>query len=85
MRRNLLSTVTLAIMCLIACPAEAANEVIEISSAEDLAAFAEYVTSDNQEVDAVLLADIDYTAYDKVIGASCFYCGTFDGHGHKIT
>ncbi len=72
-------------MCLIACPAGAANELIEISTAEELASFAEYVTSDNQEVDAVLLADIDYTAYDKVIGASCSYCGTFDGRGHKIT
>ena len=72
-------------MCLIACPAEAANEVIEISSAEDLAAFAQSVTNSNQEVDAVLMADIDYTGYDQVIGASTFYCGTFDGRGHKIT
>ena len=85
MRLNLFSIVSLAVACFIACPAGAANELIEISTAEELASFAEYVTSDNQEVDAVLLADIDYTAYDKVIGASCFYCGTFDGHGHKIT
>ena len=85
MRLNLFSIVSLALTCFIACPAGAANELIEISTAEELASFAEYVTSDNQEVDAVLLADIDYTAFDKVIGASCFYCGTFDGRGHKIT
>ena len=65
--------------------ARANNELIEIGTAEQLAAFAEYVTSERQEVDARLTADIDYTGYDKVIGASCFYCGTFDGQGHKIT
>ena len=85
MRLNLFPIVSLAVACFIACPAGAANELIEIRTAAELASFAEYVTSDNQEVDAILLADIDYTAYDKVIGASTFYCGTFDGQGHKIT
>ncbi|MBQ7988461.1 MAG: hypothetical protein IJ253_08120, partial [Bacteroidaceae bacterium] len=63
----------------------AADGPVEISTAEELAAFAQSVTNSNHEVDAVLLNDIDYTGSDKVIGASTFSCGTFDGRGHRIT
>ena len=85
MRRKLSFLSACLLSFVAASGSSAADGPVEISTAEELAAFAQSVTNSNQKVDAVLLNDIDYTGYDKVIGASTFYCGTFDGRGHRIT
>lgn len=62
--------------------------VYQIGTAEDLAAFAELVNGGETDADAVLTADIDYTAYTtekSMIGnADNYYAGTFDGQWHTV-
>ncbi len=59
----------------------------QISTPEDLVAFAELVNSGQKKaVGAVLTNDIDFSNYDTSIGTSeNRYYGTFDGMGHTIT
>ena len=59
----------------------------EISTAEDLVAFATMVNSENPAVNAILTADIDLegTAWEAPIGtAEANFQGIFDGRGHAI-
>ena len=60
---------------------------LQISTPEDLVAFAELVNSGQKKaVGAVLTKDIDFSGYDVSIGTSQNqYYGTFDGAGHTIT
>ena len=57
-----------------------------IGTAQELAAFANYVNVVANDVNAVLIADIDFTAYpDVMIGSeNNAYQGNFDGAGHTI-
>ena len=62
------------------------QEVIEIGSAEELAAFANRVNAGSTSLCAVLTNDIDFSAYTNVmIGSGNAYKGEFDGAGHSIT
>ncbi len=56
-----------------------------ISTAAELNAFAKRVNAGERDLSARLTADIDYTAYDDLIGDGVAYIGTFDGLGHKVT
>ena len=61
------------------------QEVVEIASAAQLANFANRVNKGETKLNAVLKADIDFTAYPNVmIGSSSYYKGEFDGAGHSI-
>ncbi len=65
-------------------------DVYQIGSAADLKAFADRVNNGTEPgADAVLTADIDYTAYTTgFIGRNetgKHYTGTFDGQGHTVT
>ncbi len=60
-------------------------ELVEIASAADLANFANRVNAGETKLNAVLKADIDFTAYpNTMIGTSNHYKGDFDGAGHNI-
>ena len=63
------------------------NGVYQIGTAQDLAEFANLVNSARQYgINAVLTADIDFTANSEMIGVEGKpYNGTFDGQGHKVT
>ncbi|MBO4642073.1 MAG: hypothetical protein J5661_04365 [Bacteroidaceae bacterium] len=86
MKRKLLSMFTLAVTLLWG-TSSWAQKTYEIGTAEELAAFAEAVTNGETDANAVLTADIDYTAFPQaIIGISSDdYQGTFDGQGHKVT
>lgn len=60
--------------------------VCQLSTAEDLKAFAEYVNLGASELNAVLTNDVDYSEYNVMIGANetTPYYGTFDGQGHTV-
>ena len=57
-----------------------------IGTAQDLVAFANLVNAGYNDIDAMLIADIDFTAYpDAMIGSEDIaYQGDFDGAGHAI-
>ena len=61
----------------------------EISTAEELAAYRDYVNSGNTERNAVLMADIDLSSVcGEGIGSWTpikEFAGTFDGNGHTIS
>ncbi len=59
----------------------------QINNASDLAWFAALVKKENNNANAQLTADIDFTGYPSTeIGSpSIPFNGTFDGQGHKIT
>ena len=60
-------------------------DVMEIASAEDLAAFANRVNAGETKLCAVLKADIDFTNYPTLmIGTGNNYRGEFDGAGHSV-
>lgn len=62
------------------------EEVMEIASAADLAAFADRVNAGEVSLNAALTADIDFSDYPSVmISTSTYYKGEFDGAGHSIT
>ena len=67
-------------------PDDEAEEVVEIASAADLAAFAARVNAGETSLNAVLKADIDFSAYPStMIGTGSNYKGEFDGAGHSVT
>ena len=85
MRKKLLSLFTLA---LLASGSAWAQETYQIGTAEELEAFALKVNEGENDANAVLTADIDYSAFSTRIGLGegiDGYLGTFDGQGHKIT
>ena len=65
------------------------NNAYEIANAIQLNWFAAYVNSVDNTVDAKLTSDIDFSAYQRMIGngddGNVAYKGTFDGQGHKVT
>ncbi|MCR4921878.1 MAG: hypothetical protein K5945_09300, partial [Bacteroidaceae bacterium] len=65
------------------------NGVYQIGSADDLKAFTEIVNGGDNDVNAVLTADIDYGITSTQIGVADTdagaYTGCFDGQGHSIT
>lgn len=57
-----------------------------ISNASDLAAFANKVNNDDNTINGILLADIDFSSNTEMIGTSKHpYQGIFDGQKHTIT
>ena len=62
------------------------NNTKYIATDQDLKTFADFVNAGAKNVNAVLIADIDFTAYpDVMIGSeNLAYCGDFDGAGHTI-
>ncbi len=65
---------------------EAVDGVYQISSAADLKAFAELVNGGDNEISAVMTADIVADADQPMIGTSAnWFKGTFDGQLHKLT
>ena len=62
------------------------NDVVQISTAEDLKNFALAVNAGNTQLDAVLNADVDYADFVKIGDTGDHkYAGTFDGKFHCIT
>ena len=91
-KSRLKAWLSLAVMWLVSSNAWALDQkdgVYQIGSADDLAAFAELVNGGETAIDAVLTADIDYSANTQLIhmvGTSENpYEGTFDGQFHRIT
>ena len=56
-----------------------------LKSAPQLEWYARYIAGEDNTACAVLGDDIDYTAYNSMIGQGTAYNGTFDGAGHTIT
>jgi len=64
---------------------EQEDGVYLIYDGADLNAFAKIVNGGEKNASARVMADIDYTAYNDLIGdGNVVYCGTFDAQGHKI-
>ena len=62
------------------------DDIVQISTAEDLTNFALAVNEGNTELNAVLKADIDYAEFTKIGDTGDHkYAGTFDGMFHTIT
>ena len=85
--QNLFMTALLSVVSVSAWALDQVNGFYQIGSAADLKAFAELVNGGTTGANAVLSADIDYTAYTTgFIGTnSNRYSGTFDGQGHTVT
>lgn len=61
------------------------DDIVQISTAEDLRNFALAVNEGNTELNAVLNADIDYADFVKIGDTGDHkYAGTFDGQFHNI-
>lgn len=58
---------------------------VQISSIQDLQAFADQVNAGDTSANAVLKADIEVNSEWSPIGSEKTYSGTFDGANHKIT
>ena len=56
-----------------------------LTTAKQLEWFSKYISTEDNTACAVLGDDIDYTAYNSMIGQGTAYNGTFDGAGHTIT
>ena len=87
---NLCMTALLSVVCTSALALSKVGDVYQIGSAADLKAFADLVNNGTEPgADAVLTANIDYTAYTTgFIGRNetgKHYTGTFDGQGHTVT
>ena len=55
-----------------------------INDGADLNAFAKIVNGGEKDASARVMADIDYTPYNDLIGDGVVYTGTFDAQGHKV-
>ena len=55
-----------------------------LSTAPQLAWYAQYIASTDNTACAVLSADIDFSAYNTMIGLGSSYAGIFDGACHSI-
>ena len=64
---------------------EQVDGVYQIGSPEEMSEFANLVNEGNYAISAKLTADIDFSAYNMVIGPEGKYQGTFDGDGHRLT
>lgn len=67
---------------------ETVDGAYEIENAAQLYWFAMMASTFGDRMNARLVADIDYSEYNKMIGgtgAERGYCGEFDGQGHSIT
>ena len=64
---------------------EQIDGVYQISTAEDMTAFAELVNAGEATANAVLTHDIDFSEYNVMLGDGTGYAGTFDGQGHTVT
>ena len=60
------------------------DDTIQIATAQQLSDFANRVNSGSAWLNARLTADIDFTAFNKMIGDGTNYRGCFDGAGHTI-
>ena len=62
------------------------NKTMVISTAQELATFANLVNAGNNDIDAMLIADIDFTGYSNVMIGSEYvsYRGDFNGAGHSV-
>ena len=89
MSRKLLNLCLMMLFSVVSTAAWALSEVggvYQISTADDLIAFAELVNGGNAYANAVLTADIDKGTDLTMIGKDGVdYQGTFDGQGHTIT
>ena len=63
-----------------------ADAPYQISTADELAWFADAVNGGKGTINAKLIADIDYSECNKMIGTSFInsFQGTFDGNGKKV-
>lgn len=61
--------------------------VYQLGSPDDMLEFAQIVLDNNGEVDAVLTADIDMSAYPEftISSSDISYKGVFDGQFHTVT
>ena len=61
--------------------------VYQLGSPDDMIEFAQIVLDNNGEVDAVLIADIDMSAYPEfsISSSDISYKGVFDGQFHTVT
>ncbi len=96
MRKRFLSLALAFCLCLSPWlfPAARANGPVQISSAEDLIAFAKRVNNGEYGLDAVMTADIPLGVHDWKTPIAAFdqhsdfrlpgYTGTFDGAGHRL-
>lgn len=91
-KSRLKAWLSLAVLWLVSSNAWALDQkdgVYQIASASDLAAFAELVNGGETAVDAVLTADIDYSANTELvhmIGTTEYpFEGTFDGQFHRVS
>ena len=55
-----------------------------LKNAQQLEWFAKYIASEDNTACAALDADIDFTAYNTMIGMGTSFAGTFDGAGHSV-
>ena len=89
MSKKLLHMCMMAIMMVFSMSAyalEKVGNVYQISTADDLKAFAELVNGGEFNANAVLTADIDKGMDGTMIGSANYdYQGFFDGQGHTIT
>ena len=89
MKKNLLKfSVTFAVMAFAMLGAHALDKedgVYVINDGADLNAFAKVVNGGERDASCRLTADIDYTAYNDLIGdGGVVFVGHFDGQGHKV-
>ena len=65
---------------------EKTDEIVKISTRDDLKAFRDRVNGGESSLNAVLLKDVSYTSSTNVAWEAIKdYTGTFDGNGHMIT
>ena len=87
-KNHLMSLLLLCLMWLSGTTMKAVDvvdDVYQIGTAEDLAAFAELVNAGEKSANAVLTADIDFSGYQTMIGNNDIrYAGTFDGAYHTV-
>ncbi len=60
------------------------DTTFEISTAQELEQFAKAVNGGKAWINAILKADIDYSAYQTMIGEGVAFRGCFDGAGHTV-
>ena len=85
--KHKLTLLLATLLCLAGVKAWALDQnggVYQIGTAAELAEFAALVNGGEANANAVLTADIDYTANPVQIG-NPVYNGVFDGQGHKVT
>ena len=85
---KLRAAIAILLLCCSALPSAAIKKedgVYRIGTAQELNEFISLVDGEDSAACATLTADIDFSAYDNMIGVKRRYTGTFDGCCHKIT